>query len=801
MRQYYFKTFLAVSILISGLSLKGQQQFDSALSKLGSQYPQEKIYMQFDKALYNPGEKIWFKAYIFADGFPSLISKTLYTELVDEKGNIIQRLITPVIFSGSAAQFDLPLSLASPVVYIRAYTKWMLNFDSSFFYTRAIAVAAPANKAAKKIVQPLQYSLQFFPEGGDMIKQVEQRIAFKATDSKGLPVPVKGDIVNSKGIKVNAFKSVHDGMGYFNLKPLPNETYKATWKDEHNINHQTILPQAKENGVVLQLNNEEGKIHFTIKRTLDTSYNSVYVVAQMQQQLLYRAKANLSKSDSIDGAIPSENLIDGIVQVTVFSNDRKPLAERIIFINKQNYYFITDLNSAQKDIGKRKKNAIQIDVPDTIKCNLSVAVTDAEINPADKSQDIFSDVLLTTDIKGYVHNPACYFSSDADSVAKNLDLVMMTNGWRRFRWQEVLAGKFPKINYLPENFLEIHGKTYGLSKTEMAGKELNGILELKKGNRQFLTIPLMPDGNFSIPGMIFYDTAKLYYQFNNDKNKLLTSKATFEVKTDLLNKPPVIQPDSFLLARLTKPDTILLAKNKKIYEDLKAQDRDSKVKVLTTVVIKAKQKSKEEKMNEEYSSGLFTGGDGYTFITEDDPFAQSSLSVLNYLQGKVAGLQITMGGAEPSLSWRGGTPSLYLNEMQADASQIQTLSMSDVAMIKVFRPPFFGGGSGGSGGAIAVYLKKGSSGRGNVTGLDFASIPGYTPIKEFYSPDYSHVNDQNEQPDIRTTLYWNPFIITDKTHRRIVLPFYNNDVTKKYRVIIEGINEDGKLTRVEKVFE
>jgi hypothetical protein len=217
------------------------------------------------------------------------------------------------------------------------------------------------------------------------------------------------------------------------------------------------------------------------------------------------------------------------------------------------------------------------------------------------------------------------------------------------------------------------------------------------------------------------------------------------------------------------------------------------------VVIKAKQKSKEEKMNEEYVSGLFTSMDDITFITEDDPFAQSSPSVFNYLQGKVAGLQVDPSG--PTLSWRGGTPTLYLNEMQTEADFIQSVSMSDVAMIKIFRPPFFGGGSGGAGGAIAIYLKKGAAATANIKGLDFVNIAGYTPIKEFYSPDYSRVNETTDQDDKRTTLYWNPFVITDKTHRRITLPFYNNDITKKFRIIIEGINEDGKLTRVEKVFE
>jgi hypothetical protein len=125
--------------------------------------------------------------------------------------------------------------------------------------------------------------------------------------------------------------------------------------------------------------------------------------------------------------------------------------------------------------------------------------------------------------------------------------------------------------------------------------------------------------------------------------------------------------------------------------------------------------------------------------------------------------------------------------------------MSDVALVKVFPPPFFGAFGGGSGGAIAIYLKKGAS-LNQSKGLDFATVTGYSPVKEFYSPDYSK-SDQPIEPDYRTTLYWNPFVLTDKNHRRILLSFYNNDITKKLKVIIEGCNEDGKLTRVEKIFE
>jgi hypothetical protein len=136
-----------------------------------------------------------------------------------------------------------------------------------------------------------------------------------------------------------------------------------------------------------------------------------------------------------------------------------------------------------------------------------------------------------------------------------------------------------------------------------------------------------------------------------------------------------------------------------------------------------------------------------------------------------------------------------------DANALQSIPMSDVALVKVFRPPFFGGFGGGSGGAIAVYTKKGGAGNQAVKGLDAATIHGYSEMKEFYSPDYLVPDPAHAEDDVRTTLYWNPFVYTDRDHRRLVFSFYNNDITKRIRVVVEGFNVDGKLTRIEKVFE
>ncbi len=375
---------------------------------------------------------------------------------------------------------------------------------------------------------------------------------------------------------------------------------------------------------------------------------------------------------------------------------------------------------------------------------------------------------------------------------------MMTNGWRRFKWEDVLADRWLKLKYQPENYLAVEGKVFGIDKGLLRTKEVMGILQLKNQGNEMLTSKVEDDGSFAFPDLVFYDTAQMFYQFNNDKNKDLTSRASFNMKSSLLNLPMSLQPQVTWKYGYNMKDTVL-TKNRQVAAKYFTQLTPQKTKVLQTVVIKTKQKSKKQLMDEEYASGLFSGGDGYTFITEDDPFANSSQTVLAYLQGKVAGLQVSLTGSRPSLTWRGGSPSLFLNESPAEIESIQSVPMSDVAMIKVFRPPFIGAFGGGSGGAIAVYYKKGVA-RNDAKGLDHATVTGYTPVKQFYSPEYP-ADSANTEADLRTTLYWNPLVLTDKTHRRLFLTFYNNDITKKFRVIIEGCNDEGKLTRAEKVFK
>lgn len=786
-------------LLFSFTALFSQSMYDSLLNELDEKYPQEKTYVQTDKAFYNAGETIWFKAYVRPDHAGTQISTTLYAELINEQGSILERKTMPILLSGAASHFVIPDTLKVAKLYIRAYTTWMLNFDSKLFYSKAINIIAP--ETLKKVISAPKFTLTFFPEGGDLVEGIESRLAFKANDQDGKPFNVKGNILNTAGKEVAVFNSVHNGMGYVNLTPAAGQL-KASWKDPQGKIQETLLPAVKASGATLSVQLENELLKFTVKRSANAGeeMKEFVVLAQMQQQTVYAARINLKNKMMASAPIPLDSLPDGVMQITLFNAASKPVAERIVFNKSNTQYFIADLHLVEKKLTSKGKNVLQVDVGGSLRSNLSIAVTDADIDvPLASQENIYSSFLLSSDIKGRVYNPAYYFSSDADSVNRQLDLVMMTNGWRRFNWDQLIAGQMPVIKHAPENFLSIRGNVFGLTPMQLNDKMITGVIHSgTKGESTLFTVPIAKDGSFLIDQLYFFDTVKVAYQINADKNKRLTDMASFSFKN---NFAAAVAPSKNIVADLSyspQPATNIALKSsqlKALSDDLNRQ----KIKTLETVSVASRVKDANEKLNETYTSGMFSSGNAKIINTEDDPSANSAMTVLDYLRGRVAGLQINTGGAgEGSITRRGSATEVFLNEMRTDISLIQSTPMSEVAMIKVFDPPFFGSFGGGAGGAVAVYTKKGGGTRNDIKGLSSAQVQGYSSIKEFYSPDYS---TEPGTPDYRTTLYWNPFLLLNPQNKRITIPFYNSDATKRIRVIIEGINELGQLTREEKIFE
>jgi hypothetical protein len=794
--------YLLVTLLYFSPLLSSGQMIDSMLKVYAEKYPQEKVYMQFDKKAYNPGERIWYKAYLFSGFDPSPYSKNFYTEIFDSNGNLILRNTSPIIKFTASGSFDLPASFSGTRIHIRGYTTWMLNFDTSFVFTKDLRIIGSTEDSSAHTDRPA-ISLHFFPEGGEMVAAVENNIAFKAEDAFGQPHKISGILYDQTGKELVTFSSTHNGMGKFLLVPDKQDVFYAMWKDEKGIEHRTDLPPVKTSGISLRVVNLDQKLIFSVSRPEESLANQqVILIGHMNQQMVYRAIVNLKSVTLNGGNIPTGELPTGILQLTVFDMNQVPLAERVCFINNHNYSTAAKLSMSAKSLKKRGRNVLEIELSDTAQSNLSVAITDAEVDGNRPWDDnIVSSLLLTGDLHGYVKNPYYYFQNNSDSLYQQLDLVMLTHGWRRFKWEDLAMGKTPVIRYPIENYLSLNAEVLGIPYSRISKDEsLNVLVYNKDSGSKMLLVPYVNNGKFRLSGLVFFDTAKVYYQFNT--NQKLSNESAVIFKNGLYPGSKKLRPYSMTLAAWSADDSSLIRKSREVFTEVsRINEQNQKVQYLGAVTVRGRVKSNKEKLDELYSSGLFSGGNATVFDLVSDGATYASMNIFSYLQSRVAGLQIS-AGSPPSLTWRGSSPAIYLNEMKVDASTVSNINVSEIAMVKVFSPGESSVISGGSGGVIAVYTKKGVDKTPDPTikGLDMTRIPGYTARREFYSPDYL-INPEPETDDIRTTLFWNPNLRGGRDKTRFSIPFYNSDMTHRFRVILEGFNMDGKLMHAEMIVE
>jgi len=790
------------------------QVIENTINGYGINFPQEKIHMHFDKETYLPGETIWFKAYLFEEYLPSARSTNFYASLYNEDGKLIQQQLCPIFNGTTDGHFQIPDSLKSKQLICRAYTTWMLNFDTTFLYTKAIRLIN--NDAVASTDKTKTVSLQFFPEGGDLLEGTRNTIAFKANYNNGLPFDIDGVIKKQEtGEMILPVKSAHDGMGRFDLEIQPNEKFYLEWMDNKGALQKTYLPNAKPIGVSLKLAQVKNDIIFNLVNKL--TKDSLHVLMYLYQKVFYKTDIAVAAAEPFTGMVPIGALPSGIMQLTVFDASWQPVAERVAFINNNNYSPGVTIKDTETSTKKRGKNTIEIEVADTIPANMSLSITDAEMNSEAGASTIVSDLLLSGDVKGYINDPAYYFANNNDvNLKNNLDLVMLTHGWRHYKWDDMAAAKMPTINYPPDNYLSVYGqvnKTF-LPKLDTA-EIVNLIVKTKDSTQNFYFAKPDISGLIKQTGLIFYDTAKVLYSFN--KNKTLNGQLAFN-KTNFTHIQPLTINN---FSNYFIPDTTGYVKFNpaaslfKYYNSNKAPGEFNKDKTLQGVTVKSGGRTNWKndpmvKMDEKYTTGLFKGGtntEGYDVLHDEN--AAAKIDIYNYIGYKSRLLEVKYinGGKQlvgPVMGERSkGIPLVYVDEHTVDYSELDRISIDDIAYVKVIYP-YLGERDENAKikTAIAIYLKKGSDlidRRPKETDLQAVRIPGYSPVKEFYSPEYSQGNTGGT--DARITLLWQPYILTDAVNRKVPVVFYNNDFSKKFKIVLEGINDEGKIIHIEKMIE
>ncbi len=791
------KFFLLLLVFILSASFIQAQRPDELLNKWSAKSPVEKVYLHFDRDNYIAGETAWFKAYLFSNYAADTISSNLYVELTNSEGASIRKIVLPVFFGGTNGQIELPDSLPTASYFIRAYSPSMLNAGPEFIGRQSIFIYGKKND--KGITVEKKTRLEFFPEGGNLISAVSNSIAFKATDENGMPVPVKGKIVNSKNETITTFDTYHDGMGLFEITAAPTEKYHALLDGDVNGSKYDLQEQTEKGIALLVIPHPQGNF-FEIKQKKDPAFRVAYMIGQMQHKVVFRQDFK-SAADEIQGVINTQHLYSGILQVTFFNQDDQPLAERLCFVNNKEYAIKGELTADTLNFAERSKNRFLIQLKDTIQGTFSVSVVDAAYSFSQvRQENIFTGLLLTADLKGYVHNPAYYFSGDDDSVKTSLDLVMMTHGWRRFKWTE-LSQKLSQPDLLKNNaYITLSGKiTLQGIKKPFADKDL--LLMITGINKKRSTHFLHTDvnGKFFLDSLVFFD-----------KNRLLICDIRGK-KSQYID----VSPDNDSLRRnfsLPAPGAMPLRRTVGGGPSSAWQmDYDAILKanglMMEGVTVKAKRRSPMEELEERYTTGLFSGDAVRAIDLVNSDEANPYRNIFDYLQSKIPGLYIAQDGFDYTLFYRQGASissmgnipmTLFLDEFETDASYIASIPASQVALVKVYST-FAGAAGNAPGGVMAIYTKKGQD-YVNTSGFANHSIyNGYSVVKEFYAPDYS-VTKLDGKVDNRITLDWRPNVLINSIDPKISFSFYNNDRTKSFRVIVEGMTNDGKLLMIEKIF-
>ena len=780
------KISVTLSFFCLVYSAKGQQP-EEWLNRLSVQSPIEKVYLHFDRDNYLAGETAWFKAYLQSAFLPDTISTVLYVELLNRSTSVITRKILPVLLGVTNGQIEIPDTLITGNYLVTAFTPTMLNSGADFIFRKSVFIYGKKNEQLVSMT-PRSVKLHFFPEGGNLVQGLTHTIAFKATDESGRPVSVNGEIRDEKNNKITELNSFHDGMGLFDLSAVAGEKYHAVINGSAD---KYYLPQVADRGISLTVIPHPQGSFFEIKQQKgSTDFTAAYILGQMQHQLVFK-KEFAAGREEIQGVIDTRKLNSGILQLTVFNKDNIPLAERLVFVDNKEYIQQAELVADSLSFQPKGRNRFTIKMKDTVQGSFSVSVTDAGFLAHNKREEnIFSQLLFTSDLKGYIHNPAYYFSSASDSVKTGMDLVMMTHGWRRFSWKELKQKPAnTQVNKDP-SFITLTGRaTLRGTKKPFDEKPLLMMIINADSSKSAQIVVTDKKGDFRLDSLIVYGKAKIFFSDTRGKKSLYID---VELAGDTLNRKYDVVVDTNMIMNYNELAAGGLHHMSVDY----AAILNEKGKMLEGVTISVKKKTPLQELEEKYAKGAFEGGDAKTFdlVNTDENLIYNDL--FDYLNAK--GL---MPGRrnQPMLSSLGSfAVDYFLDEIQVDADVLQTIPFTHIAMIKVYNT-FAGGWGNSPGGAVAVYMKKGEdllnamASHGRVL-----TYNGFSVIKEFYAPDYKTSPGDKNKKDNRITLDWRPSIFINNVDPKIPLTFYNSDRTKDFKIIVEGMTTSGKMVCIEK---
>jgi TonB-dependent SusC/RagA subfamily outer membrane receptor len=757
----------------------------SRLQTLSTTKATEKAYLHFDRSQYNAGDTIYFKAYLTL-GEQHLLSKLngiLHVDLLNGADSLVKNIELQANNGLAWGDFTLAKNLPKGTYHIRAYTKWMLNNADANIFDRPVTINSAVPETQTLSNKPSRitnkFDIQFFAEGGTFVDDIPAKLAFKAIDQHGMGADVKGVVVDNLNTEVTKFEAKHLGMGIIYITPVDGRTYKAKLTYADGTKATIDLPRADVKGMTLLVNNDNPD-----KLLIEINASKPYYIENKNKEIsvvIYSNGAVRSVKTVLDSQVLDLNLAKkdfqtGVVQVTLFSNTGEPMNERLSFIQNNDLINIQTVSDKPTYAARGKVhislNAKKDDKP--VVGYFSASVIDAAKIPVNESAEttILTNLLLTSQVKGMVEQPNYYFANVTNDTRANLDVLMLTQGYRRFEWKQLL-GTAETITsaYAVEKGIDISGMVTLKDGTPV---ENGSVTLLTQSGGNMLSQTTDAKGKFTFPNLVYDDNTPFIIEAKTSAGKNNVSITVSEYK-----------PLSIVNNSLPESNfTTVSSKN-----NLKAQPvylADAGGKMLKEVIVADKS---------------YIGPDHASQTINNDQIRdQGSLS--NGLAGRLNGVIIR--GGVPYLSekaselMQGGPMLIVLDDVaQAEGTSIDDYNIVDIESVKVLKnnDAAIYGVRGANGVLLIKTIKNKtlSINKTMVPGLLTYAPKGFYKARTFYSPVYGGSVSTNK-PDERSTIYWNPDLVTDKDGSTS-FDYFNADGKGNYRVVIEGIDENGNVGR------
>ena len=686
----------------------------------------------------------------------------------------------------SAGKLQLKFTNSQPFVLKSGKINTSIKVDSQKLVKKIFPVKATS----------ADVKVQFFPESGNLVNGLRTRVAFKAQKADGLGAKVSGYVINSSSEKVAEFSSEYAGMGKFALTPLKDSRYTAVVRMEDGSEKKFDLPAAVDAGVVLTVNAlDQETISLRLVSTQVHQPGDELILIGQSNGIVHYVSRNKMDKNVLSASLSKKRFPSGVVQFTVFNSSFHPLAERLVFIRRESALKL-DVNTDKRSYQAREKVKLSLAAIDSAgkmtQGAFSIAVTNESLVPFDDVNEttILSNLLLSSELKGHIETPNYYFTSVDSKKEQELDNLMLTQGWRKFEWKDIRNQNFQSLIYEPERTISVSGKVLNLNGTPAAG----GMVTLMSSRGTGLVLDTLTDaqGRFRFDSLSFNDSTTFIIQARNAKDKKNVEIVVDRVPPQLVTKNPNAANAEVNINQSLLPYLITRGEQ---FAEMRKQG------MLRRSIVLAEVKVTETKPKVKNSSNLNGAGNADAVIVAAD--LQSCQSLAFCLQGRVAGLIIQNGIAYLTRSmyssFSGPVPmQLIVDGMYVEPSYLSIIPPTDVESIEVLKN--IGNtaiyGMRGGGGVLIITTKRGErnlSPRSFAPGITSFSPQGFYISRQFYSPDYG-TPQSRILPDLRTTIYWAPAILTGKDGKAAV-EFYTSDKPGTYKAVIEGLDLNGSVTR------